>query len=523
MIRAKQSLLPLAAIVLVLARGGEQVAQAAGRPNILFIYTDDQPYKTVGCYPDAPRWAKTPNIDRLAETGVRFERAYCGSWCMPSRASILTGRLPHGIESMHMSGQYPGSSYDPRQCPFWPAVFRSAGYHTAQIGKWHTGTDTGWQRDWDYQIVWNRPAHPENAGNYYKDQILAFNGKEQRTGGYSTDNYTRWAEEYIRGEHRDPEKPWLLWLCYGAVHGPTTPADRHRRTYAGREAPVPADIFGPRPDKPSYLDRTQAWIAGPEGHPHMKGRKPAKNDFDTNAAGKSFQAWVEQVNECTRAIDEGVGKLMAALAESGQLASTLVIYTADQGFALGEHGLHQKMAPYDAAIASPLVISRPGTIPQGRVCEQPASSVDLVATISASAGIPIPWKIHGRDLTPLLADPDRTDWTTPLLMEHTNQSFGRDTRDIRPPPGASGAAATPWWVLLRDGRYKYIRTLVAGEPEELYDLELDPEELHNLAAEPKHRQRLQSLREKMLAELHRTDAPFVDNMPPTKAMSKPDE
>lgn len=212
---------------LVVALGGRMLAADSSRPNILFIYADDQSYKTVSCYAEAPDWVKTPNIDRLAERGVRFERCYLGAWCMPSRASLLTGRLQHAVRSMTMEGTYPGSTYDPAQCPFWPSVLRRSGYQTAQIGKWHTGTDTGFGRDWDFQIVWNRPAHPENAGHYYKDQILTFNGRERQVAGYSTDNYTDWAVEYIRGKHRDPNRPWYLWLCYGAIHGPTTPAEAH--------------------------------------------------------------------------------------------------------------------------------------------------------------------------------------------------------------------------------------------------------------------------------------------------------
>ena len=135
--------------ILVLFAGSSLFAEVPKRPNILFILADDQSYKTVHCYPESYPWVKTPNIDRLAQAGVRFDRAYLGAWCMPSRASLLTGRHPHGIESMRMEGEYPGSTYDPKQCRFWPSVFREHGYHTAQIGKWHTGTDSGQGRDWD--------------------------------------------------------------------------------------------------------------------------------------------------------------------------------------------------------------------------------------------------------------------------------------------------------------------------------------------------------------------------------------
>ena len=222
-------------------------ASAAGkvknRPNILFIYTDDQSHRTVSSYPEAYSWAETPNIDQLAEQGVRFASAYVGTWCMPSRATMLTGLQPYGVQSMKMQGPYPGSTYDPEQSPFWPKVFREHGYFTAQIGKWHTGTDTGFGRDWDLQYVWNRPKYTDNARNYYNDQLVTFNGGETKlVKGYSTDNYTRWAEEFIRGGPRDADKPWYLWLCYGASHGPYTPADRHLNDYRDASVSTPADI-----------------------------------------------------------------------------------------------------------------------------------------------------------------------------------------------------------------------------------------------------------------------------------------
>ena len=120
---------------------------------------------------------------------------------------------------MRMEGKYPGSKYDPAKCPFWPSVFRKNGYQTAHIGKWHTGIDAGFGRDWDFQMVWNRPAHPDNAPNYYDNQLISKNGGEPvMTKGYTTDNYTDWAIDYIDGKERDSEKPWYLWLCYGAVH-----------------------------------------------------------------------------------------------------------------------------------------------------------------------------------------------------------------------------------------------------------------------------------------------------------------
>ena len=183
-------------------------AQAKERPNILFIFTDDQSHRTVSCYEQAYDRVNTPNIDQLASTGVRFAQAYIGTWCMPSRATQLTGYHQFGVESMRMEGVYPGSAYDPEKTPFWPSVFRRHGYTTAQIGKWHTGVDNGYGRDWDHQIVWNRPAHPDNAGNYFDDQIVEINGVSTRVQGYTTDWYTERAAQFIRGDERDNEQPW---------------------------------------------------------------------------------------------------------------------------------------------------------------------------------------------------------------------------------------------------------------------------------------------------------------------------
>ena len=494
---------------------GAACASGERPPNILFILTDDQPYKTVGCYPEAPEWVRTPHIDRLAAAGVRFERAYLGSWCMPSRASLLTGRLQHGIESMRMTGRYPGSTYDPVACPFLPAEFRRQGYHTAHIGKWHTGTDAGFGRDWDHQVVWNRPKLPDNAGAYYDGQILAFDGVERPVAGYSTDIYTDLACDYIRGNHRAAEKPWYLWLCYGAVHGPTKPAERHHGTLAGHDAPVPADIFGPRPGKPAYLDMTQAWDRGPKGRPVMRRRAESAAGFDANLPGRDHAAWVRQVNECALAIDEGMGRLLATLEETGQLADTLVIFSSDQGFALGEHGLSAKLAPYDAAIASPLIMSRPGTLPAGVVRSRPVNSADLAATLCRQAEVEIPWEMHGRDFSPLLANVPEEPPAPPMLLTNTGRKYGSDTATLPVGEAMFEQAGVPWWVLLRDGPYKYVRTLVPGEVEEVYDLGADPEELTNLALDPAHRPLLDRLRDMAIAELRRTGAGFAAALPPS--------
>lgn len=494
------------------------------RPNILFIYTDDQSHRTVGCYAESFDWVRTPNIDELASQGVRFKHAYIGSWCMPSRASMLTGLHQHGIESMQMKGQYPGSVYDAEKCRFWPSVFRANGYTTAHIGKWHTGIDAGFGRDWDFQKVWNRPRHPDNSPNYYDNQLISTNGGEpELTKGYSTDNYTNWAVDYIHGKNRKTDKPWYLWLCYGAVHGPFTPADRHLAEYADVPVRVPADIYPPRPGKPKYIREMEFWEPNADGIPVERKVRELGPVGMKDIPGRPLKDWVRQYHQGVLAIDEGVGRLMKALEESGQDENTLVVFTSDQGFAWGQHGFKSKVAPYRATIEAPLII-RPtkkiATNCAGRVIEAPVSGVDLPPTFFAQTGIPLPWKMHGRDLSPLLGS-DEIDWNHPAMIVHTGKRYGSATDEIptTDDPALYHGPGIPWYVMLCRGRYKYVRNLVAGETEELYDLDSDPEELNNLAHLVQHAPLLKKFRSETIDELKRTDAGMADRLPPvgTKA------
>ena len=502
----------------LLTLGALGAATAADRPNILFIYTDDQSSRTVSCYPEAYPWVKTPNIDALASAGVRFSHAYIGSWCMPSRATMLTGHHQHGIESMRMEGKYPGSAYDPEKCRFWPSVFREHGYQTAHIGKWHTGVDAGFGRDWDYQIVWNRPRHPDNAPKYYDDQLISKNGGEPvMTKGYTTDNYTDWAVDYIKGEARDPDKPWYLWLCYGAVHGPFTPADRHLDAYPKIDVPPPADVYPPRAGKPKYVREMEFWQPGKDGQPVERKVRDLGPVGMKDMPGRSLKDWVRQYHQGVLAIDEGVGRLLEALEESGQDENTLIVFTSDQGFAWGQKGFKSKVAPYRATVAAPLIIRPTKAVAAdcaGRVIDAPISGVDLPPTFFAQAGLDLPWPMHGHDLSPLLSK-DKPAWQHPAMLVHTGKLYGSATDQIpaRDNPALYHGPGIPWYVMLSEGRFKYIRTLIEGETEELYDLQNDPDELANKAHDPQFKQTLTRLRRATLAELRRTRAGFIDHLP----------
>ncbi|MHC4445286.1 MAG: sulfatase-like hydrolase/transferase [Planctomycetota bacterium] len=474
----------------------QQTKKTNQRPNILFIFTDDQSHRTVGCYPEAHPWVKTPNLDRLADEGLRFSAAYpAGAWCLPSRATVLTGLHPHGIRGLKVK-ENPYSKYDPQVCRFWPAEFRKAGYTTGFIGKWHLSEDAGHGRDWDFSVVWNH-AVPQKAGGYYFKQKLSFDGGPYKAvGGYSTDNYTGYAEDFIR---RDHDRPWFLWLCYGAVHGPYAPAERHRNRYRrNAPVPVPVDVFPPRPDKPAYMHELCWWEKGTGPQADQPVRR-----------GKTLAEWVRLYNRAVLAVDEGVGRLMKVLEQTGQRDNTFVVFTSDQGHAFGHHGFHWKVAPYDANLQVPLLICMPQRVARGKVCRHPVGTLDVVATFFSLTGISPPWKMHGRDLSPVLAQPD-ADWPHPVMLEHTRWEMGHQT-DCGV-TGDAGFWGVPWWISLRQGRYKYVRTLVPDEIEELYDLEKDPRELKNLALEPAFRKTLADYRRRLIAELKRTDAKLVENL-----------
>lgn len=499
-------------LVSILALGGLGITGATERPNILFVYTDDISYRNIGCYPGSYSWVKTPNIDALAASGVRFDRGYVGAWCMPARATTMTGHHQYGNKSLRlMLTKYPGAVYNKNKMPLWPEALRGNGYFTGMIGKWHLGMYDGWGRAWDYQRVWNRSKHTKNASAYYETQKISFNGKMARkVEGYPTDFYTDWAVDFIEGEERDPEKPWFLWLCYGAAHGPFTPAERHRDLFADAYVDPPADIYPPRPGKPLYMQEIDKWTKGEDGRPKLEEFHTPKGGT-TGMYGSDISDWNRQYQQTITGVDENLARLMDALEKSGQRKNTLVIFTSDQGFAFGQHGFTTKMAPYDANIRPPMIFSHPGQIPAGTVCKHPVSGPDLVSTILAQTGTEEPWFMHGHDFSPLLANPGRKEWEHGAMLVMTGFMWGRDTR--RPPLVVKHTQGIPWWVSYSKGKYKYIRTVEPNEIEELYDLENDPEELTNLVMDSKHHDRVREFREATVAELRRTYAYNLEKFP----------
>ena len=351
------------------------------------------------------------------------------------------------------------------------------------------------------------------------------------TLGYSTDNNTKWALDYLHGrEGRVDDKPWYLWVCFGAVHGPLTPADRQMKSYPDAAINPPADIYpgATREGKPKYVRETESWVPGKDGQPELNtGKATQRTVTNMMVHGNSLNDWVQQYHQGVLAIDESVGKLVAALKEAGQYENTLIVFASDQGKAWGQHGFRVKLAPYDATIRSPMIVSMPSNLPSAKVCPHPVSSVDLPPTFFSLAGIDLPWKMHGHDLTPLLKKPESAKWPHPTLTGLTGARYGTNCNVIPRPDGDEAERkrlylgpdpGVPWWVSLREGDLKYIRTLIEGEVEELYNLKEDPKELTNLARNPAHPEKFMELRKKTITQLRRTDAGMVDALPKPAAL-----
>lgn len=471
----------------------DKSSPSTDRPNILFIFTDDQSHRTVSSYEAALPWANTPNIDQLAKEGIRFEHAFVGTWCQPARAKIMTGKLLHGIQGLQVE-DYPISTHDPELFRMWPESFRKNGYYTAVIGKWHLGK-VGHGRVWDHSIIWNRSE--AGAGPYYVDQKMRFDdGELVSVGGYSTDNYTKYAKDFIR---RDHQEPWVLMLNYDAVHPPHTPADRHIGMYDdARPVPIPEDVFPPRPTKPSYMQNYAMLEKGTDGVPFAL------------RLGLPLTELVRNYHNSVFSLDEGIGQVMESLEETGQLDNTIVVFTSDQGIAMGHHGFTIKVGPYDDNIRVPMIIRLPDGTSKGQVVRTPVSGIDLIPTFFDYANIELPWKMHGHNLRPLLENPEYK-WDHPVVIENFSFKYGSDT-DVGI-TGPNPNQGVDWYIFLRDGRYKYIRTLRENEIEELYDLQYDPKELRNLALEDQYQEVLSQLRSRLTEELRATDAKLINNWP----------
>jgi N-acetylglucosamine-6-sulfatase len=438
---------------LALAVGPIRRAVAADpRPNIVFILVDDLRWNALGCM--GHPFVKTPNIDRLATEGALFKNAFVTTpYCSPSRGSILTGQYAHthGIRSNEDR-----NNQRSHELVTFPLLLQRAGYATAYIGKWHMGDDDSPRPGFDRWVSFK-------GQGVYVDPPFNMDGKAVKTQGYVTDLLTDRAVEFVK-EKRD--KPFVLYLAHKAVHSHFTPAERHKNLFADQ-----------------LIIRAASANDTLEGKPVLT--RPGVKMWESfgDRAGARDEDIRSQLR-CAVAIDEGVGKLRQALEQTGQMDNTLIVFTSDNGFIWGEHGMGNKMAAYEESIRVPMIARYPKLIKPGTVIEPQVLNIDIAPTFLDIAAQPVPPNMHGRSLLPLFAGTG-TPWRTSFLAEYFTD------------PGSNDVIAD--WQAVRSHRWKYIHYPTLEDMDELYDLAADPLEIKNLIKNPES---LQALNE-MKAELQR--------------------
>lgn len=425
------------------------------QPNFLFVLVDDQPYDALessGRYP----FLKTPNMQRLQDEGAIFYNYYVTqSICSPSRASFLTGTYPH-IHGVNQNNRH----VDPDWKTYQPynEHLQKAGYETAHVGKIHMAHYKGKEHirpgfDYWYSFV--------GQGEYFDPQVND-NGKEYQEKGYMTDILTDKAITWLQ-QKRDPNKPFSLNLWHKAVHENHAPAPRHKDMYAANELPVPPydthleDFKG----KPEW-QRIKAWDSKWKEYVHSDTITPKKWPIK----GDKFKTLLE----CLAAVDESLGKVLATLEEMGELDNTVVIYSSDNGYFMGEHGYWDKRIAYENSMKIPMLIRYPEKIKPKTIINKNALNIDLAPTILEIAGIEKPQYMQGESMVKLFDEKPDNYWRDSFMFEYY-------VDDAYPYAG-------PNMLAIKSEKYKLIDTFLENDIDELYDMENDPGEMNNLINNP---------------------------------------
>jgi arylsulfatase A-like enzyme len=460
----------------------EAVAVAAERPNIVFIYTDDQRWDALGVVQreqgERARfpWFQTPHLDRLAAEGIRFRNAFVvNSLCAPSRSVYLTGRYSHvnGVANNHTP--FPAENVDAT----WSSLLKQAGYATGYVGKFHHGQQTGKRPGFDYSASFIGQGR-------YTDCPFEINGTTTPTTGWVDDVSTGFAIDFIR-DNRD--KPFAVVVGFKAAHGPFEPPPRLIDKYAGQEArPVP-NMDSPAP----YVGK---FSAGAKAAPAQPKKAKAKA-----AGGRTMHAGYFG---CLAAVDENVGRLLAALDELKLTENTVVVFASDNGFYLGEHRLGDKRSAYDESLRIPLLVRWPklGEGRRGKVVDQMALNLDLAPTFLDLAGVKVPASMQGRSWRPLLAGDaaGAANWRTAFFYEYF---FER-------------GYSIPTVLAVRTDKAKLIKYPGHDEWTELFDLAADPYETKNLANDPAKKELLATMQSEFDRQAQTVDfriPEFADPLP----------
>lgn len=443
-------------------------AEKDSRPNFLFIITDDQRWDEMGCVQKEQGekgrfpWFRTPNMDLLADNGIRFRNAFAvNSLCSPSRSCYLTGQYSHVNTVINNHTPMPLDALCSAR------LLGDAGYVTACIGKFHHGTQK------------ERPGFQHIASyidqGHYHDCPFNVNGTMTPTTGWIDDVATDYAMDFLK-QHvtgNDRSKPFFIYLGFKSPHDPRTPPERWQNAFADDawSRPVPnLDSYPSYRPRPAHLKHTR-----PGPHVHMD--KPTLNKF-----------------RCIAAADEEVGKVMATLDQLKLAENTVVVFVGDHGYYEGEHTLGDKRTAYEEALRTPLLIRWPQLKAKGIVLDQMALNIDLAPTMLDLAGVPIPAEMQGKSWRPLLEGQQNVDWRKSFFYEYFYEhpySFA------------------PTTLAVRTEAAKLIQYPGHDEWTELFDLAADPYETRNLWKSAAHTE----LRQQMLSEFQRQQLAVNFKMP----------
>ncbi|MGB9623799.1 MAG: sulfatase family protein [Phycisphaerae bacterium] len=449
--------------LLLAAEGDAKSPGSAARPNFVFVLVDDLRYDAMSCA--GHPFVKTPNIDRIATNGVRFTNAFVTlSLCAPSRAAFLTGIYNHvnGVPTNE------GQELDPAKFATYPRLLRDAGYETAFIGKWHQGPTSDPRPGFDYWLSFR-------GQGVYIDPQLNENGREFKAQGYMTDLLTQAAVDFLK---RPRSRPFSLCLWHKAVHGPFTPAERHKDLYRDVQLPEPPSFRDTFEGKPAWQRR----MASPGGKAKDEAGEPVPRSIPPEPWQPRNAARLDYYRALA-AVDESVGRVLAALKETGQLDNTVVIFAGDNGFFMGEHRRGDKRLAYEESLRIPLLMCGPGVAKPGSTREQMVLNIDMAPTILDMAGLKPAAGTQGRSFKAILAGEDPA-WRKSFLFEYYQEAW---------------LPRIPTLVGVRTADWKYVTYPTIQDLDELYDLRNDPNEMKNLAADPAARHPL----ELMKAELDR--------------------
>ncbi len=437
--------------------------------------SDDHAAHAISAY--GSRINRTPCIDRIAREGVRFDNCFCtNSICTPSRATILTGQYSHinGVKTLN-------DALDPAR-PNVAKELRAAGYATAVIGKWHLHADPS---GFDY---WNILP---GQGSYF-DPVFIEMGERRQHPGYCTDLIADFTIGWLK--RRPKDRPFFLMSHHKAPHRNWQPAPQYARLFEGRPVPEPDNLFDDYAGRSEAARRAKMRVGE-----HMM-RSDLKTDFPPGLQGNELRRWAYQLYikdylRCVQSVDDAVGRLLEFLREEGLEQDTIVIYTSDQGFFLGDHGWYDKRFMYEESLRMPFLMRYPREIRPGSVNRDIVLNLDFAATFLDYAGRPAPAWMQGRSFRPNAAGRTPRNWRRSMYYRYwmhldgdheVAAHYGVRTLDHKlicyygKPLGASGSRGE--------------ETPVEWE---LFDLRKDPREMRNVAASPAYAKTLASLKEEL--------------------------